>query len=99
MSAPDLAVVIPARDAAATIRAAIDSVLSRAEGLAELLVVDDGSRDATASIASAHPDSRVRVIGGRGIGPAAARNDGVRAARSPLIGFPRRRRPVGRGGP
>jgi glycosyltransferase involved in cell wall biosynthesis len=84
--ASELSVVVPARDAAVTIRAALRSVLDRADGLLEVIVIDDASVDETAAIAAAM-DPRVRVIAGRGIGPAAARNAGVRAARGTLIGF------------
>lgn len=55
---------MPARDAEATIRAALSSVL-RSEGVAfEVVVVDHGSRDATRDIAlaMARADGRVRVV-------------------------------------
>lgn len=83
----DLSVVIPVRDGEATLLLAIDSVLARADRLLEVIVIDDASTDASAQLAASHPDPRVRLITGRGIGPAAARNDGVAAARGTLIGF------------
>lgn len=86
MTTLGLTVVIPARDAAATLPGAIASIAERAEALLEIVVVDDRSTDATAQVAGA-ADPRVRVIEGRGVGPAAARNDGVRAARGALVGF------------
>lgn len=87
MSAPDLSVVVPARDAAATVEAAVRSVLDHADGLLEVLVVDDASTDGTAQVVAAIGDPRVRVLAGRGAGPAAARNDGVAAARGELVAF------------
>jgi glycosyltransferase involved in cell wall biosynthesis len=87
VGAPDLSVVMPARDAAGTVEAAVRSVLDHADGLLEVVVVDDGSSDGTAQVGEVLADPRVRVLEGRGIGPAAARNDGVAAARGDLIGF------------
>lgn len=55
-------VLIPARDEAATIRKTLESVASQA-GVSSVVVVDDQSRDDTASIASGMPG--VRVISGR----------------------------------
>ncbi len=83
----DLTVVVPARDAAPTLAATLRSVLDGADGLLELVVVDDGSLDGTAEVAAGLGDERVRVLTGRGAGPAAARNDGVAAARGALVGF------------
>ena len=86
MSAPDLSVVIPARDAAPTIEAAVRSVLASADGLLEVIVVDDGSRDDGGTRAAAL-DPRVRVLARGGDGAAAARNAGLAAARGALVGF------------
>ena len=86
MTAPDLSVIIAARDAAATLPRAIAGLAACADGLAEIVVVDDASRDATARVAAA-ADPRVRVVAGAGAGPAAARNRGVAAARGRLVGF------------
>ena len=59
-----ISVIIPIYNAAATLRAAAESVLSQdVEGL-ELLLVDDGSTDGTAEVchALAVQDARVQVI-------------------------------------
>jgi len=83
----DLTVVVPARNAVETIAATLSSVLAAADGLLEVVVVDDASTDATADAALSLGDERIRVLAGRGLGPAAARNDGVAAARGAVIGF------------
>jgi len=82
----DLSVIIPVRDGEASVAAAVRSVADRADGLREIIVVDDQSADASGDAARA-ASPHVRVIAGRGRGPAAARNDGIRAARGRLVGF------------
>ena len=78
-----VSVIMPARDAAPFIDAALQSV--RAQSLAdlEILVIDDGSTDQTLAIAQRHAseDGRVRILHGAGRGPAAARNLGLAEAR------------------
>src|SRR3712207_3263235 len=49
--APSVSVVIPARDEEATVPALLDSLRRLTVGLTDVVVVDDGSRDATASVA------------------------------------------------
>lgn len=84
---PAVSVVMPARDAAPHIGAAVASVLAQTHGDLEIVVVDDESHDATASIARSFADPRVRVVPGPGRGVAAARNVGIRAATAPIIAF------------
>jgi len=64
MSAPLVSVLIPARDAAATLPACLASVRRQSEPRFECIVVDDGSRDATYQRASAiaENDPRIRVV-------------------------------------
>ncbi|MDO5371331.1 glycosyltransferase family 2 protein [Paracoccus sp. (in: a-proteobacteria)] len=77
-----VSVVITARDAAATIADAVRTALDEPE-TAEVIVVDDASRDATAEAAraAARGDGRLRVIRCKvNIGPAAARNRALAVA-------------------
>ncbi len=77
---------MPVRDGARWLDAAIGSVLSQ-EGVAlELIVVDDGSRDATPAMLAAWAarDPRVRVLAAGG-GMVAALHLGLAAARAPLV--------------
>jgi hypothetical protein len=65
---PEVSVLIPARDEAARIGPCVDGVLGALEGVAaEVLVLDDGSTDATADVVRrrAAEDARVRLLPGR----------------------------------
>ncbi len=63
-AAPRFSVLMPAYDAEATIEAAVRSVLAQTFTDWELVITDDGSTDATATIARrlAEEDGRIRVI-------------------------------------
>jgi glycosyltransferase involved in cell wall biosynthesis len=81
-----VSVVIPAFDAEATVGAAISSALWQTYRDFEVVVVDDGSSDATGTIASSFPEP-VRVAAQENTGVAAARNRGIEEARGELIAF------------
>ncbi len=81
------AVLIAAYNAEASLDRAVASVLAAPE-TAEVCIVDDASRDATAAIAKrwAAQDSRVAAITlAQNQGPAAARNRAIEATRAPWI--------------
>ncbi len=81
-SAPLVSVVVPAYQAEAYIGEALESALAQDHGRVEVVVVDDGSTDRTAEIASAYP---VRLLHQANRGPAAARNAGVALARGEFV--------------
>ena len=86
--APQVSVVIPAYNRAATIAAAIESVLRQTWGDFELIVVDDGSTDGTLAAAAEVEDPRVRLVANpRNMGAAGARNTGVAEARGTWVAF------------
>ncbi len=76
---PRVVVLMPARDAARTVRAAAVSILRQSERDLSLVAVDDGSSDATGEILSslAESDRRVRIVRGPGEGIARALNRGL----------------------
>ncbi|MFC3079664.1 glycosyltransferase family 2 protein [Phenylobacterium terrae] len=85
-------VIIPTRDRAALVPEAIGSVLRQTVSDAEVLVVDDASRDGTEAVlrdrfASEIETGRLRLLRGEGRGPAAARNVGLAAARGLYVAY------------
>ncbi|MBN8481489.1 MAG: glycosyltransferase family 2 protein [Xanthomonadales bacterium] len=84
-----MSVVIPAWNAAHLVGTAIDSVLAQTHADLAVLVVDDGSTDATAEVIERHArDPRVTLIRhARNRGLSAARNTGMRAARGGYMAF------------
>jgi len=81
-----ISVVIPAYNAAEYIGRAIDSVLAQTRRPDEIIVVDDGSTDDTASIVETY-GSQVRLIRQENAGVSAARNTGIDAATGEWIAF------------
>jgi len=85
---PEVSVIIPAFNREATIGRAISSVLAQTWADFEIVVVDDGSQDATVTVAQGFGDERVRIVQHeQNRGAAAARNTGIRAAKGEFIAF------------
>jgi glycosyltransferase involved in cell wall biosynthesis len=84
---PRLSVLIPARDAARTVRAAVVSILRQTERDLGVVCVDDGSRDGTAGILDdlAARDRRVTVVHAAGEGIARALNRGLARCDAELV--------------
>jgi glycosyltransferase involved in cell wall biosynthesis len=74
---------VPVRDGERFLGEALASL--RGGAIAEIVVVDDGSTDRSLDVARADP--RVRCLSQPPAGVSAARNRGVAAASSPLVGF------------
>jgi glycosyltransferase involved in cell wall biosynthesis len=81
-----ISVIIPAFDAARTIEQTIASVLEQERPPDEILLVDDGSTDDTASRA-ARLSPCVKVLGQANLGPPAAINHGIREAAGTHLAF------------
>jgi hypothetical protein len=82
-----LSIVIPAYNVERFILSAVRSALSQTHQDLEVIVVDDGSTDATGSVAETIADRRVRIIRQENEGLSAARNAGILAAHGKYIGF------------
>ena len=83
---PRFSVVIPAYNSAATLARAIESVRAQSWPAHEIIVVDDGSTDATADVARQFGED-VRLIRQPNSGVSAARNAGAAAASGDWLAF------------
>ncbi len=82
---PAVAVVIPVYNGEAYLAECIESVLAQTHLPAEIVVVDDGSKDRSLAIAERYP--QVQALSQRNAGVSASRNRGVAASSSPWIAF------------
>lgn len=82
-----VSVIMPAYNGERYLAEAIRSVLGQTHADLELLVVDDGSTDATADIVRATGDMRLRYVHQDNAGEAAARNTGLDLAAGDLIAW------------
>jgi len=83
---PLVSVVLAVHDGEAYLAAAIESVLGQTYSNLELIVVDDGSRDASAALAASYTDRRVRVVRNeRNLGLVASLNRGIELAGGEFI--------------
>jgi glycosyltransferase involved in cell wall biosynthesis len=86
--APKVSVVIPVLNRPAAVRRAIGSVLAQTCQDFEIIVVDDGSTDATPAAVASLGDRRITVIRhDRNRGGSAARNTGIRASSAAYVAF------------
>ena len=87
MNSAAISVLVPARNAAATLGETIDSVLAQTFRAWELIVVDDGSTDDTAALVEAYGDERIRLIRQQCQGVSAARNRAFAESQGELLAF------------
>jgi glycosyltransferase involved in cell wall biosynthesis len=73
-NSPTVSVLIPAYNAAAYLRDTLDSVLAQSWPHIEVIVVDDGSRDETLTIAQGYVSARIQVVTQANAGASSARN-------------------------
>ena len=83
---PLVSVVIPVFNGERFLRDAVHSVLAQKYSSVEIIIVDDGSTDGTATVARGFPEP-VRYLHQTNKGPAAARNRGIEHAQGSLIAF------------
>lgn len=83
---PLVSVVIPVFNGERFLREAVQSVLDQKYSPVEIIIVDDGSTDDTATVARSFTET-VRYLHQANQGPAAARNRGIEHAQGSLIAF------------
>lgn len=79
-------VIIPAYNRASLLRQSVESVLAQEFRDFELVIVDDGSTDATKQVLHSFGD-KIRVFRQENLGPGAARNLGVQNSTGDYIAF------------
>lgn len=86
---PDISVIVPVYNAAETLERCVSSLLAQTFGDFELILVDDGSTDASLDICNgcAASDGRVRVLCKPNGGVSSARNLGLDNARGRYVAF------------
>jgi glycosyltransferase involved in cell wall biosynthesis len=86
MGSPRVTVFMPAYNREAYVARAVESVLAQSYRDFELLVIDDGSLDATASIVAGYDDPRIRLVCNEtNLGIPRTRNLGTRLARGEYL--------------
>lgn len=86
MNCAPLTVVIPTYNRRRIVRDAIDSVLLQTVSPAQIVVIDDGSRDGTAEGLRSY-GGRISYVYQPNAGLSAARNHGIRLATEQFVGF------------
>jgi glycosyltransferase involved in cell wall biosynthesis len=87
MKTPLISVIIPAYNAEKTIARTIQSVLAQTYANFELLVIDDGSQDATVEIIQSIFDPRLKLFSYPHQGHSAGRNRGLSHAGGEYVAF------------
>jgi glycosyltransferase involved in cell wall biosynthesis len=87
MANPDASILIPCRNARATLAATLESALAQDGIEKEIIVVDDGSTDGSLDVAKGYEARGVRVIEGPRINASAARNRALRESRARYVQF------------
>jgi glycosyltransferase involved in cell wall biosynthesis len=82
---PLVSILIPAHNAAPWIRDTVGSALAQSWPATEVIVVDDGSTDATRDIVQSLRSPAVRLIAQKRRGPSAAQNEAFRHAQGEFI--------------
>lgn len=86
---PKVSVVVPVYNIEGYLEKSIDSLVHQTMEDIEIILVDDGSTDASGEICEryASKDSRIRVIHKENEGLSCARNDGIEASSAPYVMF------------
>ena len=82
-----ISVIIPVFNGEQTIRETIHSVLEQTFSDFELIIINDGSQDATLAIAEEFSDPRIKIFSYQNSGLAASRNRGIAKATGDYVSF------------
>ncbi len=82
-----VSVIVPVHNGERYLAAALDSILGQTRPPEEIIVIDDASTDATASILDGYGDRLRRIRTAQAGGPGRARNLGLQAATGDLAAF------------
>ena len=85
MKSPEVTIVIPVYNGAAYLRETIDSFVSQSFKNFELLVIDDGSTDASSDLIRSIKDDRIRLIRQKNSGLVYTLNRGIEEAKAPYL--------------
>jgi len=86
IDAPQISVVLPVYNGAASLEEAVTSILQQTYANFELIIVNDASTDATSEILQKFDDCRIRLITNpTNLGLTKSLNIGINAARAPYI--------------
>ncbi len=83
---PSISCIVPVYNGARFLAEALDSILAQTLSPTQIIVVDDGSTDATAGVAKAYAP-RVTYLWQANSGPASARNRGIGVATGHFVAF------------
>lgn len=83
---PTVSIVVPAYNHARYLRQSLDSLLAQTYSNLEILVIDDGSTDATPAILESYA-GKLRSLRQDNVGQAATLNRGWNAARGDVLGY------------
>lgn len=86
---PGISLVVPVYNVQEYLPECLDSLLGQSFAAIEIILVDDGSTDASAEICDRYAarDGRIRVVHQQNAGVSKARNVGIRLARGKYLGF------------
>lgn len=89
MNNPKLSIIIPVYNVESYLPGCLDSILYQRFSDFEIIIVDDGTKDASGTIADsyAEKDTRIKVIHKQNGGVSSARFEGVKIASGDFIGF------------
>jgi glycosyltransferase involved in cell wall biosynthesis len=85
MKSPNVTIVVPVFNGAAYLGETLDALLAQSFTDFELLVIDDGSTDASGDVIRSRTDSRIRLIHQENDGLCNALNRGIEEAQAPYI--------------